>query len=352
MKKVLLFIVFALVFSFSSNAQLQVTDEGFVQVDFSPGDESLTFGENAGTSYPKRGAWAIEYYNGGLNFWRPWPNSNYGSYKLFIKDNGYVGINDATPSYRLDVNGDIATGGTLRLSSDERLKSDIKTITSSLENLKKLEGVSFKMKKFKKINSGIELENVTDPVKYKMLQDEIAMSEDSIPEDDRYGFIAQDLQKIYPELVDEDEDGFLNIDYIGIIPILVEAFKEQQIIIGDLEERILSIEENCCGASLKSASFTTDTESLLSENVAVLNQNIPNPFSHETRISCIMPDQYSSAYIYVYNMQGTQLERHQISGKGEQSITISGSSFTPGMYLYSLIIDGKEIDTKRMILTN
>ena len=50
-------------------------------------------------------------------------------------------------------------------------------------------------------------------------------------------------------------------------------------------------------------------------------------------------------------MQGTQLQQYNLTAKGKQEITINGNSFVPGMYLYSLVIDGKEIDTKRMILT-
>jgi len=50
-------------------------------------------------------------------------------------------------------------------------------------------------------------------------------------------------------------------------------------------------------------------------------------------------------------MTGLQLKEYQITTQGEGSISIYGSDLKPGMYLYSLIIDKKEIDTKRMILT-
>jgi hypothetical protein len=46
-----------------------------------------------------------------------------------------------------------------------------------------------------------------------------------------------------------------------------------------------------------------------------------------------------------------ELQQYSINGKGKQSVTINGNSLEPGMYLYSLVIDGKEVDTKRMILT-
>ncbi len=56
-------------------------------------------------------------------------------------------------------------------------------------------------------------------------------------------------------------------------------------------------------------------------------------------------------YIYIYDMQGTQVKKLQINNRENTSIGIQGSELKAGMYMYSLIIDGKEIDTKRMILT-
>jgi hypothetical protein len=56
--------------------------------------------------------------------------------------------------------------------------------------------------------------------------------------------------------------------------------------------------------------------------------------------------------IYIYDMQGTQLKKVQINGKTDQSITIQGAELKAGMYMYSLIIDGKIIDTKKMVLTD
>ena len=50
-------------------------------------------------------------------------------------------------------------------------------------------------------------------------------------------------------------------------------------------------------------------------------------------------------------MQGTQIKKLQINNRENISISIQGSELKAGMYMYSLIIDSKEIDTKRMILT-
>ena len=347
MKKISMFLAMSfVVLSFGVFAQLKVNSLGNVQVDYTSGGQLLTFGPNAGPGYPEWGKWSIEDFDGGLNFYKAWPYSDYGSYKLFIKDNGYVGINTGTPSYRLDVNGDIATYGTLRISSDERFKTDIKPITGSIDNLLKLEGVTYKMNKTKKIE--YDLSSIKDPEQRKAAESEMALYDPNAI-NDRYGFIAQKVKEVYPELVDQDKEGYLNVDYIGLIPVLVEAIKDQQAQIKNLSAQI----EECCknNLSLKSASIATGTTDNLAASQASLDLNIPNPFSQEARIGCTIPESSTSSVLYIYNMNGVQLQQYNVNGKGKQSVTINGSSFQPGMYLYALVIDGKEVDTKRMILT-
>ena len=51
-------------------------------------------------------------------------------------------------------------------------------------------------------------------------------------------------------------------------------------------------------------------------------------------------------------MQGSQIKSYEIHERGNSSITIHGSELEPGMYLYTLVVDGQETDTKRMILTD
>ena len=56
--------------------------------------------------------------------------------------------------------------------------------------------------------------------------------------------------------------------------------------------------------------------------------------------------------ICVYDLSGSQKLRRDIGERGETGIRIEGNTLSPGMYVYSLIVDGAEIDSKRMILTD
>lgn len=208
--------------------------------------------------------------------------------------------------------------------SDINMKEGIKEIDTPLQLVTQLHGVKFKYKDDKELDK-------------TML-------------DERMGLIAQEVEKVVPQVVKVMNDGTKAIAYTDLIGLLVEAMKEQQVQIEGLKSQITSIEENCCNKTQKSASIVTGTTDVVDTN-AKLDQNIPNPFSKETKIGCTVPDGSTSSVLYIYNMQGTQLQQYNLNGTGKQEVTINGNSFVPGMYLYSLVIDGKEIDTKRMILT-
>ena len=84
---------------------------------------------------------------------------------------------------------------------------------------------------------------------------------------------------------------------------------------------------------------------------ATLSQNTPNPADKETQISYFLPESAQSASLLVFDMNGTQLRAIDIEGTGNGVVTLSASEFPAGMYFYTLVTDGKEVDTKRMILT-
>ncbi|HQP05268.1 MAG TPA: tail fiber domain-containing protein [Bacteroidales bacterium] len=307
--------------------------------------------------------------------------------QINVNSSGNVGIKTASPSYTLDVNGSArircstgaynnlifeeitVSGGyshpTIRPSSDwygslgtssyrfgllycdhviardleetsdERIKENIKDLDGSLDKILKLRGIRYDMKP--------DYFNVADE-KYKSKLEEEGKNQ--------IGFLAQELGKVFPEAVSFDSTSNLySVRYTRLVPVLVEAMKEQQAEIEILKEQLAYIEENCCGNNLKSASLGSEANFQSDEIKAQLSQNVPNPFNQTTKINCTIPSESGSANLYIYNMQGIQLQHHKINGTGEQCVVVSAESLNPGIYLYSLVIDGKEIDTKKMMLT-
>ncbi len=228
-------------------------------------------------------------------------------------------------------------------TSDKRLKKNIEALSNTYDKLLKLNAVKYNYKTQNELEAD-GLIAKSDTAKYN--DNSNIINKDKL----HYGYIAQELKELFPELVYEGDDGFLGVDYIGLIPLMIEAIKEQNTIITGLQESI----NKCCGEeNLKKASVESKAgnNSDVSVNKAVLYQNAPNPFSKETEIKCFIPKTSVNAAIYIYNMQGTQIKKLQINNRENTSISIQGSELKAGMYMYSLIIDSKEIDTKRMILT-
>jgi len=126
-------------------------------------------------------------------------------YLTILGSSGNVGIGTETPGYLLHVNGTLAaSGSTISASystwSDGRYKEKISTLDNQLDKIEKVKSVSYFWKKDK--------------------------FTEKFPTTKQIGFIAQDIEKIYPELVTIDNKGYKAVEYGKFAPILVEAVKE------------------------------------------------------------------------------------------------------------------------------
>jgi len=113
--------------------------------------------------------------------------------------------------------------------SDERIKSNIVSIhpDQSVANIKALNPVTYNLKQ-REINNA---NDSTSVVKYYDANCQFFQKP-------KFGLLAQEVQKVYPDLVYEDEDGNLGIDYTGLIPVLISAVQEQQKRIEELEKKV------------------------------------------------------------------------------------------------------------------
>ena len=169
----------------------------------------------AGSIMWQRGAGTHAWGIGGTNspnstlyFWRSAAddNSQPALYDMRIDNGGRVAIGAAYPvgatfSAHLNVNngttvGTYTTTGWVH-SSDARLKTNVETIPHALETLQQLRGVSYQWK------------NAPDQPR-------------------QLGFIAQEAEKVLPEVVVTDANGMKGMAYQNITPVVVEAIKEQQ----------------------------------------------------------------------------------------------------------------------------
>lgn len=253
------------------------------------------------------------------------------------------------------------TAGAFVTSSDYRLKENVRSLSKSdgcLNKLMDMNVVEFNNKQ-RQFTSSITTRQFSDSPELlagNEVMDANAVfeldandtvshwyDEDSpILKNKHYGLVAQELQEIYPDLVVESQDGYLAINYLEIIPLLIRSVQELKAELDATQSGDAPIQ--------KAQARNTDVTNI-DAVVTTLYQNTPNPFTESTLILCDVAEAVVNADLYIYDMNGKQIDTYSITGRGATSVTIEGHSLEAGMYLYALIADGQVIDTKRMILT-
>lgn len=156
----------------------------------------------------------------------------------------------------------------------------------------------------------------------------------------RYGFLVEDMSLICPDVVSEYADQQSGIDYFEIIPILVEAMKDQQAQIDELQHQIA----NLSGVDLP----TTDEAKSIGSR---LNPHSAAKKSQNISIGYYIDKINGEASMLLFDMQGKLIDTYPISNPGDGQITLPANTYPAGMYLYSLVVDGNEIATQKIILT-
>lgn len=160
---------------------------------------------------------------------------------------GTLAVGATSPgSYQLYVNGKIGSNG-INETSDIRFKKDIEPLKSSLEKLLQLRGVSYhwRHEEFpdKKFEEGKDI-----------------------------GVIAQEVEKLFPELVNTDDEGYKAVEYSHLVPVLIEAIKEQQAIIEFQKQENLVQAEMNKNQNEKILEMLENIE-VLSASVEILKEN-------------------------------------------------------------------------------
>jgi hypothetical protein len=129
----------------------------------------------------------------------------------FVLSNNNVGIGTTNPTETLSVFGNILSTETIFATvftslSDETQKTDITAITDAIETVKQLNGVKYKW-----------IDNHNQP---------------------SIGVIAQEIEKVLPEVVTTNKNGLKSVSYGNIVGVLIEAIKEQQVRIEELERKL------------------------------------------------------------------------------------------------------------------
>lgn len=292
----------------NSYGQLKVAPNGAVGIGFN----------NPGTEFKL-------HVQGGLLL-SNYPVSGYSELRFELDGGPKIGANSGVISMWSDGTGfNSVFASNFFTVSDINLKSNVTEINLGLQKLMKIRPVYYSM-----INRTVD--SIGQKIEGKIEQ---------------YGFISQEIEKALPEVkITYDSDGYKLMDYDQIIPIAVAAIQEQQLVIDSLKNDVESLKKIILKNNVD---FSISNES----NGNTLFQNYPNPFKERTKIEYLVDNNnFREASLLIFDMNGLLLKQIAIHSAGKGEIIIEENELSAGMYIYSLIVNQKEVDSKRMILLN
>jgi hypothetical protein len=269
----------------------------------------------------------------------------------------YSGTGNSS-SYAGEFIGNVYTTGSY-LPSDNKLKQNIVDVNNAMDIINKLRPKNYEYRQ---------------EGNYKLM---------NLPTGKQYGLIAQDVEQVLPDLIKETEFNtgkaqskpqlapqeltpeqvkagvkpnipemakqekgevvsFKAINYTELIPILVKALQEVNKKNEDLEARLKKLEDLVSKSSLVGNSYNMDAASL--------DQNTPNPFNSGTSIRYHLPQSIGSAKIVITDASGRTMKTMALTSRGAGEINLNTGTLAAGTYNYTLWVDGKMVDSRKMII--
>lgn len=255
-------------------------------------------------------------------------NNHNGAEKFVVNSLGYVGIGNSSPLVHLDVSG-VVRCQVLLQTSDRRYKTNIKTLDGAMDKVLAMRGTSYDF------------------------------AADFLPQNftagKQVGFIAQEMKTIMPELVKEDANGMLAINYTGVIPVLVEALKEQHEVIEEKENRIAALEaqNNELQSRLTrieaALGITTGRQSSNGKTESVSAKVSPNPTSGLVTIDLLNASSAKTIVVNIIDASGRKVVTQTVAS-GEFNIQFDLSQLPAGVYVAQVMANGKMVSSNKVQL--
>lgn len=297
----------------------------------------------------------------------------HGKLGMYLTSTGYA--NKVVAYYDPAINSTFVFNTGIRINgvdipSDVRLKENIQSIQAPLDILCQMNGVSYtyssqalqNMRKNSRsafagtqetetIDMSMDAQASTNAlasdkeIKDKQLQQKIEKRELAEASRKRIGFLAQDIQKVLPELVQTDDNGVMSIDYIGFIPLIVESIKEMSQTIAAQNEEIENLRSLLpAGVGPKLRASSVSTGDIISLEGAKL-------FNREgTSVSYSLPAAFNTADLRIFDITGKILKTISLK-MDEDVVDVDRSEIGYGTFVYALFVDGKKADTLKKYIS-
>jgi hypothetical protein len=272
------------------------------------------------------------------------------NYMLYIKQSGSFGYSIESTlgdnwEHWVSANGNLmlyrngfergsfnGTTGAYAAVSDARLKTDIQPMSSMLTKI-----------------------NALKPTTYHFKTDGPANATTDVPLE--YGFLAQDVEKVFPSLVTHQVDPERGLDtyllnYSGFGAIAIKGIQELQQTIQDQRQEITSLEERL--ATLETALKAITFGKLVGDQLidkkssgVLLEQNHPNNFDKSTTIRYTIPAD-ANAFLLLFDNEGNLVKSLKAPASGKVELNASG--LKTGIYIYTLMVNGEPAASKRLMV--
>jgi hypothetical protein len=288
---------------------------------------------------------------------------NYALFATVATNDPITSIPPASGSYAGYFNGSVIRTGSDNFTSDANLKTGIDTLTNALDIIEQLNPKTF----------FYDTTNVYD----------ISFSSKK-----QFGFIAQDVEQVLPEIVGSathpasyDTLGNLitpaytykTLQYQSFTAILTKGIQEleakneklendlsiQDSINTALQDQIntlYSMITSCCNNNSNTENNSIQQnptlDVTLTNNVPsiILDQNVPNPFAEQTTITYTLTEGVKKAQMLFYNIEGKLIQAVELSNaSGQGQMNVFANDLSTGVYTYTLVVDGEIKGTKRMV---
>lgn len=250
------------------------------------------------------------------------PTGGFGSSAFVINtNNNFIGIGTNSPTTLLTVNGVITSTG-ISIPSDNRLKTDIKTLSNGIELIKRINIYTYKYKQ--DVFKSAKEDSLGNKEKY------------NFPENKQYGVIAQELKEILPDAVTKDNEGYYNVNYITLIPVLVQSIKDQQKDIENLRSQI--------AISNAQSKLNQNSTTLIAGSITNIS---PNPTTNNINVSYEIKQNIISCNIIIFDSNGNTFSNNNCNiaiGLNTQNINVS--NLASGNYYVGLVINGQIVESK------
>lgn len=158
---------------------------------------------------------------------------------------------------------------------------------------------------------------------------------------------TEPIENRFKGVLSLDEDG----DVIWVNSCCEKGTEEPQLsnILARLSKLENEVKESKAQTAILKEQFAQMDVILSKANTIVLNQNVPNPFAESTVITYSIPKSFSNAQIIFRTINGEIIKTAEIKTAGKGQINVFANDISSGIYTYTLVIDGKQIDSKKMV---